>query len=229
MSAALTRDLVIAQTRALKLPGIARTFDGLARQARDAHWPHEDYLHEVLSAEQASRHESVIRQRLQEARFPEIKTLDTFLAYAVKVEEEASIHFDELGEAMEACGNAQAAALFRQLAGYSRLHLQDARSRASGHDIEALIPGDHVWPDLETPERSALWAGDPALSKRDALKAALEGERCGFEFYLHIAETSADPEIRAIAKEFVKEEAEHVEILERWIAGEETLLAAAAS
>src|SRR5688500_11607025 len=78
MSAGLIRDLVVAQTRALKLPGIARTFEGLARQARDAHWPHEDYLHEVLSAEQASRHESVIRQRLREARFPEVKALDTF-------------------------------------------------------------------------------------------------------------------------------------------------------
>ena len=44
MSAALTRDLIVAQTRALKLPGIARTFEGLARQARDTHWPHEDYL-----------------------------------------------------------------------------------------------------------------------------------------------------------------------------------------
>jgi phosphate starvation-inducible protein PhoH len=74
----LSRDLVVLQTRALKLPGIARTFEALARQARDAHWPHEDYLHEVLSAEQASRHESVIRQRLREARFPEVKTLDTF-------------------------------------------------------------------------------------------------------------------------------------------------------
>src|SRR4051794_1111421 len=74
----LGRDLVVAQTRALKLPGIARTFEALARQARDAHWPHEDYLHEVLTAEQASRHESVIRQRLREARFPEVKTLDTF-------------------------------------------------------------------------------------------------------------------------------------------------------
>ena len=74
----VARDLVVAQTRALKLPGVARTFEGLARQARDAHWPHEDYLHEVLSAEQASRHESVIRQRLREARFPEVKTLDTF-------------------------------------------------------------------------------------------------------------------------------------------------------
>src|SRR5205809_1093311 len=74
----LGRDLVVAQTRALKLPGVARTFEALARQARDAHWPHEDYLQEVLSAELASRHESVIRQRLREARFPEVKTLDTF-------------------------------------------------------------------------------------------------------------------------------------------------------
>src|SRR3981081_638079 len=79
MSAAtLARDLVVAHTRALKLPGVARTFEPLARQARDAHGPHEDYLHEVLSAEQASRHESVIRQRLREARFPEGKTLDSF-------------------------------------------------------------------------------------------------------------------------------------------------------
>jgi DNA replication protein DnaC len=78
MSATLTRDLISTQARALKLPGLARTFEGLARQARDAHWPHEDYLHEVLNAEQASRHESVIRQRLHDARFPEAKTLDTF-------------------------------------------------------------------------------------------------------------------------------------------------------
>jgi DNA replication protein DnaC len=74
----ITRDLIIAHTRALRLPGVARVFEGLARQARDAHWPHEDYLHEVLSAEQLSRHESVIRQRLRDARFPEVKTLDTF-------------------------------------------------------------------------------------------------------------------------------------------------------
>ena len=54
MSAAvLTRDLVVAHTRALKLPGVARVFESVARQARDAHWPHEDYLQEVLSAELA--------------------------------------------------------------------------------------------------------------------------------------------------------------------------------
>jgi hypothetical protein len=49
----VVRDLVVAHTRMLKLPGVARTFESLARQARDSHWPHEDYLHEVLSAEEA--------------------------------------------------------------------------------------------------------------------------------------------------------------------------------
>jgi DNA replication protein DnaC len=76
----LTRDLIVTHTRALKLPGVARTFEALARQAREAHWPYEDYLQEVLSAAHThtSRHESVIRQRLREARFPEVKTLDSF-------------------------------------------------------------------------------------------------------------------------------------------------------
>jgi DNA replication protein DnaC len=78
MSATVTRDLIVAHTRALKLPGVARVFESVARQASDGHWPHEEYLQEVLHAEQLSRHESVIRQRLRDARFPEVKTLDAF-------------------------------------------------------------------------------------------------------------------------------------------------------
>jgi hypothetical protein len=99
MSAAtLTRDLVVTHTRALKLPGVARVFESLARQARDAHWPHEDYLQEVLSAEQASRHESVIRQRLREAHFSEVKTLDTFDFAAVEGISATQIHTLARGE-----------------------------------------------------------------------------------------------------------------------------------
>ena len=97
-AAILTRDLVLTHTRALKLPGIARVFESLARQARDAHWPHEDYLQEVLSAEQASRHESVMRQRLREARFPEVKTLDTFDFTAVEGISATQIHTLARGE-----------------------------------------------------------------------------------------------------------------------------------
>jgi DNA replication protein DnaC len=71
-------DLVREQARLLKMPGAAREFEALARQAREEKWTHEDYLHEVLTVEVASRRDSAVRQRVREARFPEIKTLDQF-------------------------------------------------------------------------------------------------------------------------------------------------------
>jgi DNA replication protein DnaC len=71
-------DLVRVHARTLKMPGAARSFEELARQACAERWSHEEYLHEVLSTEVASRSESAIRGRLQSARFPEIKTLDEF-------------------------------------------------------------------------------------------------------------------------------------------------------
>lgn len=151
-------------------------------------------------------------------------SLGKFLAYSIKVEEEAATHFDDLGTAMEKCGNDEVAKLFRQLAGYSRLHWQEAKDRAGARGVAEQIPDEHMWPRLETPELTSLWAGDAAMSKRDALKAALEGETLGMEFYHHVAETAPEPEVRALAKEFAKEESEHVTILERWIAGEEALM-----
>jgi DNA replication protein DnaC len=81
---AVTQDLITAQARTLKMPGLGRVCASLARQAREEHWTHEDYLHEVLAAELQSRHESVIRQRLRDARFPEIKTLEAFDFHAAE-------------------------------------------------------------------------------------------------------------------------------------------------
>ena len=64
------RGLVAGVARDLKMPGLARVFEQLARQAREEHWTLEDYLYESLVAEQASRRESAIRQRIREAHFP---------------------------------------------------------------------------------------------------------------------------------------------------------------
>ncbi len=151
----------------------------------------------------------------------EITSVDEFLGYAVKVEEDAAIHFDELASAMEQVGNTEVARLFAQLAGFSRLHLAEALRRAASIDVSKHVPPDYVWPDHVTPERTALWAGDPALSRLDALRAALQGEKRGYEFYYSVSGTSTNPEIVALAKEFVGEEAEHVKVLEAWITREE--------
>ncbi len=153
----------------------------------------------------------------------QIASVEEFHGFAVKVEQDAALHFDKLSAAMEACGNHEVGKLFAQLASFSRLHLAEAQKRAAASDAEKHIPPDYAWPDHETPERTALWAGDPALSRLDALKAALVGEKRGYEFYYSVAGTTSDPAIRAAAKEFYLEEAEHVQVLEAWITREEWL------
>jgi DNA replication protein DnaC len=71
-------ELIQQEARQLKMPGAARAFEALGRQAREEKWSFEDYLHEVLSVEITSRRESAVRQRIRDARFPELKTLDQF-------------------------------------------------------------------------------------------------------------------------------------------------------
>lgn len=71
-------ELIKASARALKMPGLARSYETLAREAREAKWTHEEYLHEVLVAEISSRRDSAVRHRIRDARFPEQKTLDGF-------------------------------------------------------------------------------------------------------------------------------------------------------
>lgn len=85
----------------------------------------------------------------------------------------------------------------------------------------------YVWPDHATSERSALWHDDPNLSRLDALKTAFMGERRDIDFYYSVVGTTKDSEIAAMANEFVKEEAEHVAILERWIERETYVVRAA--
>lgn len=75
---AVVADLIRQQTRQLKMPGAAKVFEALGRQAREEKWSFEDYLHEVLAVEVQSRSDSAIKQRLRDARFPELKTLDQF-------------------------------------------------------------------------------------------------------------------------------------------------------
>jgi rubrerythrin/ferredoxin len=155
-----------------------------------------------------------------------VRTMDEFLSYAVKVEEDAAIHFEQLAAAMHACGNEDVALLFGQLGGYSRLHLAEAQAKCVKRDVTVVLPPSSAWPDNATPEKTTLWSGDPALSRLGALKAALQGERRGFEFYYAIAQTTKDHDIRDVAKEFVREETEHVEKLKHWIEVEEAALRA---
>jgi len=59
------------------------------------------------------------------------------------------------------------------------------------------------------------------MTRLDALKLALRGKRRGFECYYTVASTTTDKQIQSVAKEFVREETDHVETLKLWIEKEE--------
>jgi hypothetical protein len=75
MSNAASEAVIQEYCRELKLAAVVRDYPGLCRRARDAGWPYEDLLRELLEAEVNNRHQSTARL-LREARFPDLKTFD---------------------------------------------------------------------------------------------------------------------------------------------------------
>lgn len=76
MSAEVVHAVIAEQVKQLKLPGVGKSYQELARQAGDAGWGFPEYLREVLDEELRSREQRVAATRLREARFPDVKTLD---------------------------------------------------------------------------------------------------------------------------------------------------------
>lgn len=146
-----------------------------------------------------------------------MESVEEFLAYAIKLEQEAALRFGQLADAMATAGNREVMKLFRRLSEYSRLHLTDARARAGFRELPTVKADEFVWPDIESPEAAAIWAADPMIGRDAALTVALEAEKAGLAYYRGILDSTPDPEIRALAREFVNEESMHVSELQRWI------------
>ena len=75
--------LVGTYLKQLKLPTIAKGYAQLAREARQADKSHEEFLLALLQAEIAQREVSRQKLRLAQARFPVLKTLESFQFEAV--------------------------------------------------------------------------------------------------------------------------------------------------
>jgi rubrerythrin len=146
-----------------------------------------------------------------------MKSVEEFLVYAARLEQEAALRFDELADVAASFANREVTDFFRQMAHFSRLHLDEARKRGGFHDLPEIGTGQFQWPDVESPEAAAIWGADPNMDVTQAMDLALEAERLGLAFYADVLASSDDPEIKAMAKEFVDEEAEHVAAIERWI------------
>lgn len=137
-----------------------------------------------------------------------------FLAHAVQLEREAARRYEELAAAMATEGNQDLRVFFGRMAHYSRLHLAEAMARGGFRELPTMAPHEYSWPDGTSPE-TAGWVGvDAHMDRRAALELALEGERSGHAYYAGVAASTPDAELRSIAGEFAREEADHIRQLE---------------
>lgn len=74
----MSKLLIEAHLKRLKLPAIARSYEGLAREAAEENRDYGSYLLALLEQEVRQRDENLQRSRIQAARFPATKTLDQF-------------------------------------------------------------------------------------------------------------------------------------------------------
>jgi DNA replication protein DnaC len=73
-----TSDELCRQLSYLKLPFMQAHVEELARQAAAGQWSHADFLARLVEGEAALRQDRARARRIQQARFPVLKTLDQF-------------------------------------------------------------------------------------------------------------------------------------------------------
>lgn len=72
------REKIMEYLREIKLGGFKRVYDEVLNRCLKAKKGHEDFILELLEQEVAARRISALKNRIQLAKFPQIKDLDTF-------------------------------------------------------------------------------------------------------------------------------------------------------
>ena len=139
-----------------------------------------------------------------------------FLAHAVNLEFETEEAYLKMAKLMTEKGNRDVAEFFREMAGFSRLHGEDAKMREgfySSTDINDIIDS---WSGSSLSETPELTDFESPFNLDSAMSLALSTEKRGVTFYEEVSRTTTDKQIHLLAEEFAAEERGHVLALERF-------------
>ena len=146
-------------------------------------------------------------------------SVDQFYADAHAIEIEASVRYRALANEMQASGNPRTSELFLKLAKLEAGHA-DKLKRAAAPKLLARAREQLLarkGGQTEVPNYEFLYRDVPPFH---ALMMALESERRAKAYFERIRENARDPEVRKLAAQFAREEAEHVGWLEKALAKE---------
>jgi len=140
----------------------------------------------------------------------------SFLAHAIQLEDEAERIYRRSAEVIDPAVNPEAAAFFREMAGYANHHLAEIMELAGIKDIAGVAPaspyGEGGAPEALSP---APVSGD-VIDLDSAMAMALAAERRAATFYEAIAAAAKDSQVAELAARFAEEEGGHVLALERF-------------
>ncbi|WP_019643706.1 ferritin-like domain-containing protein [Novispirillum itersonii] len=146
-----------------------------------------------------------------------LHSMAEFLAHAIALEAHSAERFEALANALEARSETAVSELFRRMAQYSRLHLEEVRTAAGSLTLPAYRQEDYLWPDAEPPETIPAHCEQTGITPKQALLEALRSEERGEAFYAAVAATTTDSAVRHLAEEFAAEESGHVSMLSQWL------------
>lgn len=146
---------------------------------------------------------------------PKIASLADLFAIAYQIEADAVARYELLAEQMQTHNNSDLVKVFRDLARAEGIHAEEIRRQAGDIDVVAHARKVAKWKKGESPEEADLGAAHYLMTPWHALQLALTGEERALAFFAHVVETTKDAKVKDMAKEFVEEEAEHVNLVHR--------------
>lgn len=147
------------------------------------------------------------------------------LRIAIVIEERNAQIYQRLAEMFgKSCPESpQIPSAFHDLANMERKHgmlLTKSYAERFGA-VRTNLTEDDIWDFIEAPKLTvgdiltAIEAGDARGARRMALQMALGAEEDAVNYYARVAETTLDPDLKALCEEFVAFEQEHTSWVEK--------------
>ena len=148
---------------------------------------------------------------------PEL-TLEQFMAQAYAMECEAVERYTEFADMLETANNPEVAALFRTMAGYEAKHAEQILAQMGWTQAPPPPPGLLTAPGMAAPEAMPIDEAHYLMQPWHALQIALTAERRAQAFFALLARMATTGPVRQAALELQAEEAQHVALVQAWLA-----------
>ncbi len=157
------------------------------------------------------------RAASKSAKAQPVASAADFMAHAYAMEAEAAERYAEFADSMEMHNNREVAELFRKLSRIEQRHA-DQILEQMGWKQSPVTAANVRWEGMEGPETADPTELHYLMQPYHALQIALHNEKRARDFFAHLAKVTKDAGVRAGALEMEEDEAEHVHLIEEWLA-----------